>query len=72
MADVVDAMPARRYKRYPDDWFDGQIRRIVPGVDVQGRSLHGLQTNLIAAARKRGLHAVAAIREGAVYLQVQS
>jgi hypothetical protein len=71
MADVVAVMPARRYKRYPDEWFDGQIRRIVPGVDVQSKALHSLQTNLIAAARKRGKVALAAIRDGAVYLQVQ-
>lgn len=75
MANVVDDLPDMqkrgRPELYPwDEWFDGQVWKLIRDVDFAA-SPDGFRVTVAQAARRRGMKARIRIREDDVYVQAE-
>ena len=76
MAERVDSFPDLRHggrgsrsRRIPEDWFDGSIWEIVPGVDMRSATPEKAKIQLRATARDRRHRVQVAIKDDKVYVQ---
>jgi hypothetical protein len=72
MAEPVKALPVGKGGRtpYPEEWFNGKVWKVVPGVDVAATKVKTLQSGLTQSARLRGFKSVTRARDGWVFFQV--
>lgn len=71
MARRVDHLPGgTKAHRLPDEWFDGSIWELTPGVDTRSQTPENVKKTVMHAAREHGYWCKALATDTHAYFQV--
>lgn len=63
--------PGGKARRLPDEWFDGSIWEITPGLDLRSPTPEKAKKQLMHTGRERGFWMRAQTTESHVYIQAE-